>query len=137
MSKIIPFSPEEGIVIYIEATENVDGYSEDTTPLTKSEEAEDDEEEPIKKQINKGNPPKLMVKKFQEIQKTIYFYTIHTLNSFRKVAIANVDKVNVNKVTLEFGIEIGGEAGIPYITKGTAKSNIKITAECSFPNNTD
>ncbi|MCX7595121.1 MAG: hypothetical protein N2235_15450 [Fischerella sp.] len=43
---------------------------------------------------------------------------------------------NVDKVTLEeFGIELGGEAGIPYVTKGTAKSNLKITAECSFPEN--
>jgi hypothetical protein len=46
----------------------------------------------------------------------------------KKVAIANI-----NKVTLEFGIELGGEAGVPYVTKGTAKSNLKITVECSFP----
>lgn len=48
------------------------------------------------------------------------------------VAIANVDKV-----TLEFGIELGGEAGVPYVTKGTAKSNLKITVECSFPKETE
>jgi hypothetical protein len=53
------------------------------------------------------------------------------LNAFKKVAIANVDKV-----TLEFGIEIGGEAGVPYVTKGSAKSNLKITVECSFPDKT-
>ena len=47
-------------------------------------------------------------------------------------AIANVDKV-----TLEFGIELGGEAGVPYVTKGTAKSNLKITVECSFPDKTE
>jgi hypothetical protein len=39
---------------------------------------------------------------------------------------------NVDKVTLEFGIEIGGETGIPYVTKGTAKSNLKMQVECSF-----
>jgi hypothetical protein len=50
------------------------------------------------------------------------------LNAFRDLAGANVDKV-----TLEFGIKVGGEAGIPYVTKGTAESNIKITVECSFP----
>jgi hypothetical protein len=32
-----------------------------------------------------------------------------------------------------FGIEVGGEAGIPYITKGTAKSNLNIPVKCSFP----
>ncbi len=46
----------------------------------------------------------------------------------RKVAIANIDEV-----TLEFGIELGGEAGVPYVTKGTAKSHLKITVKCSFP----
>lgn len=65
---------------------------------------------------------------FQAIEGTIRAYTTYTLNAFKQVAIANVDKV-----TLEFGIEIGGEAGVPYVTKGTAKSNLKITVECSFP----
>ncbi|MFM7426856.1 MAG: CU044_2847 family protein [Elainella sp.] len=65
---------------------------------------------------------------FQAIESTIKAYTTYTLRAFRQVAIANVDKV-----TLEFGIEIGGEAGVPYVTKGTAKSNLKITVECSFP----
>jgi hypothetical protein len=64
---------------------------------------------------------------FAAIQSTIYTYTALTLNAFKKVAIANVDKV-----TLEFGIEVGGEAGVPYVTKGTAKSNLKIKVECSF-----
>jgi len=36
-------------------------------------------------------------------------------------------------VTLEFGINVGGEAGIPYITKGSVESNLKIKVECSFP----
>ncbi|WP_287256237.1 CU044_2847 family protein [Moorena sp. SIO4E2] len=29
-------------------------------------------------------------------------------------------------------MELGGEAGIPYVTKGTAKSNLKITVECEL-----
>jgi hypothetical protein len=44
------------------------------------------------------------------------------------VAIANIEEV-----TLEFGVEVGGEAGVPDVTKGTAKSNLKITVKCSFP----
>jgi hypothetical protein len=74
---------------------------------------------------------KQAIQSFQKIQTTIHAYTVHTLNAFKKVAIANI-----NKVTLEFGIEIGGEAGVPYVTKGTAKSNLKITVECSFPEET-
>jgi len=81
------------------------------------------------------NPVQLqqqIAQNFQDIQKTIRAYTLYTLNAFKKVAIANVDKV-----TLEFGIELGGEAGVPYVTKGTAKSNLKITVECSFPEQTE
>jgi hypothetical protein len=59
---------------------------------------------------------------------TIRAYTTSTLNAFKNIAIADI-----NKVTLEFGVEVGGEAGVPYVTKGTAKSNLKITVECSFP----
>ena len=52
-------------------------------------------------------------------------------NAFRHAAGANVDKV-----TLSFGIKLGGEAGIPYLTKGTAESSIGIQVECSFPKET-
>lgn len=73
-----------------------------------------------------------VIQNFQAIQGTIRAYTIYSLNASKKVAIANVDKV-----TLKFGIEVGGEAGVPYVTKGTAKSNLKITVECSFPEQTE
>ena len=62
------------------------------------------------------------------IEGTIRSYTTYTLNAFKELAGANVDKV-----TLEFGIEVGGQAGIPYVTQGTAKSNLKVKVECSFP----
>jgi hypothetical protein len=41
--------------------------------------------------------------------------------------------IRMANIHIEFGIEVGGEAGVPYVTKGTAKSNLKITVECSFP----
>ncbi len=66
---------------------------------------------------------------FEAIEGTIRTYTSHTLNAFRKVSSANIDKV-----TLEFGIKVGGKAGIPYVTEGSAESHLKITVECSFPN---
>lgn len=72
---------------------------------------------------------KLVGQSFQAIEVTIRAYTAYTLNAFKQMAIANVDKV-----TLEFGIKVAGEAGVPYVTKGTAESNLKITVECSFPN---
>jgi len=39
-------------------------------------------------------------------------FSVYTLNSFKQIA-----DVNVDKVTLEFDINVSGEAGIPYINK--------------------
>ncbi len=69
------------------------------------------------------------VQQIEAMQGTIKAFAVYTLNSFKQIAEANVDKV-----TLKFGINVGGEAGIPYITKGTVGSNLEITVECSFKN---
>lgn len=37
----------------------------------------------------------------------------------------------VDKVTLEFGITLGGEAGIPFITSGKAEGSVNVTVEFS------
>lgn len=34
-----------------------------------------------------------------------------------------------SKVTLEFGLQAGGETGVPFVTKGSAQANIKVTIE--------
>ncbi|WP_373526735.1 CU044_2847 family protein [Nostoc sp.] len=44
-----------------------------------------------------------------------------SINAFKKIPGGNIDKV-----TLEFGIKVGGEAGISYVTKDTAESNLKV-----------
>lgn len=127
MPQLTPIKLDDETIIYIEATEDV------VVPLVTPEEAaEEEEEELIDKGITTEALRKQTVQSFQAIQGTIRAYTVYSLNALRKVAVANVDKV-----TLEFGIEIGGEAGVPYVTKGTAKSNLKITVECSFPENQD
>lgn len=36
---------------------------------------------------------------------------------------------DVNKITLEFGIKLGGEAGIPFITNGKAEGAVTIKVE--------
>ena len=62
------------------------------------------------------------------IEQTILSYTNVALN-----ALKNVSSANVNKVTLEFGIKVGGKMEVPFVTEGTAESNLKVTVECSFP----
>jgi hypothetical protein len=123
MTKVIPIQLDDNTVIYIEATEEVDVPSVPTQTGVARQGPKGVVSDSVKKQA---------MESFAAIQSTIYTYTALTLNAFKKVAIANVDKV-----TLEFGIEVGGEAGVPYVTKGTAKSNLKITVECSFPDKTE
>jgi hypothetical protein len=72
-----------------------------------------------------------IVPKPPSIAQTILSYTGVALNALKEVSETNVAKVN--KVTLEFGIKVGGKMGVPFVTEGTAESNLKVTVECSFP----
>ena len=121
MPQLTPIELEDGTIIMIESTEDV------IAPSAEVGEPASEEEKPL---VSKDGM-EVAVQKFRAIEGTIRSYTNYALNAFKEVASANVDKV-----TLEFGIKVGGEAGIPYVTKGTAESNLKITVECSFPNKT-
>ena len=117
MTQLTPIELDDGTVIYLEASEKVNAPVVD-------DEIEDDD----KTFITRGGGMTKAIQKFKSLEGTIRAYTAHTLSAFKEIADANVDKV-----TLEFGIKVGGEAGVPYVTKGTAESNLKITVECSFP----
>ncbi|MGF1538519.1 MAG: CU044_2847 family protein [Elainellaceae cyanobacterium] len=117
MTTLTPLTLDDHTVIYIEATGNIDDLPE--VP---------DEDTPRGGRVSKGAAEQVM-KSFEAMQSTMRSYTTYTLEAFKQVAGANIDKV-----TLEFGVKVAGEAGVPYVTKGTADANIKITVECSFPN---
>lgn len=34
-----------------------------------------------------------------------------------------------DRVALQFGLQLGGEAGVPFVTKGTAQANVSVTVE--------
>lgn len=124
MAQLVPIQLDDGTEIYIEATEDVlmpppepglPGAVETTRTA-------------------KGWPggggqasSAPMAQSFKAIESTIRTYTSYTMNAFKDLANANVETV-----TLEFGLKVGGEAGVPYVTKGTAESNLKITVQCSF-----
>ena len=119
-TKLTALLLDEHTVIYIEATEDLD-VPDVVTSSTSDADGEEEEaasgkglKEDFKKHVT-------------DLQTTIFAYTNYSLAALKKVVIANVDKV-----VLEFGIEIVGESGIPYVTKGTAKSNLKIQVHCSF-----
>ena len=74
-----------------------------------------------------GGLPIDVSEQLDQAQQMIRECAEYTLNSFKNFAAAEVDEI-----TLKFGIKLGGEAGIPYITKGTAESNIEISIKCKF-----
>ncbi len=128
MTQLVPIRLEDGTEIYLEATEDVvtpdsASYPDSPSPGTETTRTA--------KGINWGMTNQTAqahaAQSFKAIEGTIRTYTNYTMNAFKDMATANVEKV-----TLEFGLKVGGEAGVPYVTKGTAESNLKITVQCSF-----
>ncbi|PZV18562.1 MAG: hypothetical protein DCF22_01380 [Leptolyngbya sp.] len=48
-------------------------------------------------------------------------------------AFCNFGAAEVQEVNLKFGVKLGGKAGVPYITEGSAESNLEISVKCTFP----
>ncbi|WP_395022564.1 CU044_2847 family protein [Dongia sp.] len=42
-------------------------------------------------------------------------------------ALESLKSIAPGKIQIEFGIEVGGKAGIPLVTEGSAKANFKVT----------
>lgn len=119
MTRLQALQIDEDTVIYVETVEGVD------VPAVV------DEPEEQTRGGQKGwskSPSEQMAQSFKAIESTIKVYTKHTLNAFRDAALADVQKV-----TLEFGVNVSGVGGVPYIATGTMGCNIKVTVECAFP----
>lgn len=64
-----------------------------------------------------------------EFQEAIYrILKIITESVLEPIKSHNVGMGVPKSVSFEFGLQLGGEAGIPFVTKGSANANIKITA---------
>lgn len=118
MTSLTPLQIDDNTIIYIESSESVE------VPATLS---------PEKGLVTYGDTStsEKIRENFDRLKSTLTHYTLSTIDAFKQAS--NTDIANIDKVTLKFGIKIAGEAGIPYITKGTAESNLEITVECSFP----
>lgn len=125
MTQLVPIRLEDGTEIYMEATDDVVAPDSALISCTNAN------GETTRTAKGLGMPSQAVqahaAQSFKAIEGTIRTYTSYTMNAFKDMATANVEKV-----TLEFGLKVGGEAGVPYVTKGTAESNLKITVECSF-----
>lgn len=70
-----------------------------------------------------------VIVQIQDIHKKIRGYTKLALGAFK-----NFSEAEVEEVTIKFGIKLGGKAGIPFVTEGSAESNFEFEVKCKFPN---
>lgn len=54
---------------------------------------------------------------------------VRMINEIGAAAQAAARTLNPDKLSMEFGLEAGGEAGIPFVTKGTATASFKVAVE--------
>ncbi|XZN96727.1 MAG: CU044_2847 family protein [Microcoleus sp.] len=69
-------------------------------------------------------------------EKTARFRAVvsSTVNGYAEILLdaiqdGVVNKLAPSKVIMEFGVQAGGETGVPFVTKGSAQANVKITIE--------
>ncbi len=63
----------------------------------------------------------------QQSRELIRSYAAYALSAFKNFSAADIEEI-----TLKFGLNIGGKAGIPFITEGTAESNLEIEVKYKF-----
>ena len=133
MSQLAPIQLEDGTIIYIEASENIAApipqfpKKEIETPNQLDFIIPTPEEADRVFGLEKLNEKLNIKEQGDKLQKTIQSYSKHIIQSFKDLALAEVAEV-----TLEFGVNVGGMTGIPYIVTGETSSNIKITVKCKF-----
>ncbi|MEA5467812.1 CU044_2847 family protein [Spirulina sp. 06S082] len=66
------------------------------------------------------------------ISSTVKGYSQTILSSIKDAS----EELKPSKITLEFGLQLGGETGIPLVTKGTAQANVAVTIEWDLSDNT-
>lgn len=131
MSKVKKVQLDDNTFIFVEATDATD-ISELSTEAETPYVADDEEEETTRSAkgvldwASQGQQ-RMQTQYRQTMDTLIQRYTSYTLQAFKEVAFAEV-----KKVTLEFGIKVDAQTGVPYIASGTAECSVKIVVECSF-----
>ncbi|MEM8638218.1 MAG: CU044_2847 family protein [Cyanobacteria bacterium P01_G01_bin.54] len=126
MKELIPIQIDETTTIYVEPQD--DQLTAPTVaPASETQEMTRESLELDAKGLKTEALTKQAVESFAALQSTLRGYTKGAIASFKELGDATVEKV-----TLEFGVNLGGEAGVPYVTKGTAECSLKITVECNL-----
>jgi len=123
LTRLVPVQLDNNTVIYIEATDDSGAIA----PTAPAPEDTGEQRRSGAKGINLMPPRPDPVQSMQMVQDTIRTYALYSLNAFKNLGAADVEEV-----ILEFGVNLSGDAGIPYIASGKAQANLKITVKCSY-----
>ncbi|MEO1401684.1 MAG: CU044_2847 family protein [Cyanobacteria bacterium J06635_1] len=123
MSEIKPFLLEDAdgttYTVLIESQTRDDAVPSVEPPVEPSTDADDREEYGLTEEVKA---------QLKDIHGTIRAYTYYVVGAFRGMAGAKVEELN-----LKFGLKIGGKAGLPIFTEGSAESNFEVEVKCTFP----
>ena len=114
MSKLVPIQLDNGMLLYIEAQDETETPSLPSPTLAPEPEEQTRGGQkglPIKK------PQISMEQSMHLVQNTIRTYAKYCMDSFQ-----NLGNANLSEVTLEFGVNLSADAGIPYIASGKAQN---------------
>lgn len=93
--------------------------------VTIDEAATSEDDSPFDEQRGIGSET---MNRMQQARSLIRNYAMYAVTAFKDFGAAEVEEV-----TLKFSIKMGGKTGIPYITEGSAESNLEIEVKCKFP----
>lgn len=111
MSEIEQFAYEaDGQIYHIQLNSNVNSETDDDLY---------EEERGVQTQV---------INQLQQARNLIRVYSKMAVSAFKDFGEAEIEEV-----TLKFSIKMGGKAGIPYISEGSAESNLEVQVKCKFP----
>jgi lipoate-protein ligase A len=112
--KVIPLQADSGELAYVEVSDNIEVVN---SPLGGGTLAWDS-----------GQTATALATKMSEVSNTIADVCRSVFATVRE----RVEDATPSELTLEFGIVLAGEAGIPTVAKGSVESTIKVTAKWNF-----
>ncbi|WP_445631977.1 CU044_2847 family protein [Nostoc sp. DSM 114167] len=108
--------------LFFQADGEIEQIEINVTAIETSSEIEEDDDGIEYKDVRTD-----AIARMQQARQMIRSYTIYALSAFKDFNTAEIEEVK-----LTFGIKLGGKAGIPYITEGSAESNLQIEVKCKF-----
>ncbi len=155
MGQIKPFRLDDDTIIYVQTNDEIDSadIARSLEPAPDTNEPEDDLELPnepgaepeVRRRTSKGwsgysnrhgvtdsGEPvtrTTMPTPAQRVGTLVKTYTTHVIQDIRSAALT---EVQVEKVTLEFGIGLDTTLQIPYIASNSVECSVKVSLECKL-----